>query len=197
MNNVNLIGRLTKDPQCSQYQTQNGVSTSARFTVAVDRGGQDAGADFISCVAFGKTAEFIQKYFHQGQRIGCSGNIRTGSYQNNQGATVYTTDVVVNRAEFCDAPQAQQPNATTPQYSMQQGQQYYQQMPVQQPVQQMPVQQPAPKAKGKAKQQPVPVAQAQPQNAYVPQQVPADVQAQGGWMNVPEGIPVDEGLPFN
>ena len=192
MNNVNLIGRLTKDPQCSQYQTQNGVSTSARFTVAVDRGGQDAGADFISCVAFGKTAEFIQKYFHQGQRIGCSGNIRTGSYQTAQGNTVYTTDVVVNRAEFCDAPQAQQPNATTPQYNMQQGQQYYQQMPVQQPVQQMPVQQPAPKAKGKAKQQAVPVAQAQPQNAYVPQQP-----QQEPFVDYNQMPQVDEGLPFN
>lgn len=194
MNNVNLIGRLARDPQCTQYQTQNGMSTSARFTVAVDRGGQDACADFISCVAFGKTAEFIQKYFHQGQRIGCSGNIRTGSYQNNQGATIYTTDVNVTRAEFCDAPQqAQQPNATTPQYNMQQGQQYYQQMPVQQPVQQQPVQQPvqqpAPKAKGKAKQQPVPVAQAQPQNAYVPQQ-----EQFVDYNQMPQ---VDEGLPFN
>ena len=189
MNNVSLIGRLARDPQCSQYQTQNGMSTSARFTVAIDRGGQDAGADFVSCVAFGKTAEFIEKYFHQGQRIGCSGNIRTGYYQNKQGATIYTTDVVVNRAEFCDAPQqSQQPNATTPQYNMQQGQQYYQQMP-QQPMQQ-PVQQPAPKAKGKAKQQPVPVAQAQPQNAYVPT-------GQEPFVDYNQMPQVDEGLPFN
>lgn len=106
MNNANLIGRLTKDP-VTRYTTDN--MAVARFTVAVDRYGKDAGADFISCVAFKNTAEFIDKYFRKGMKIGITGHIQTGKYDNKDGKTVYTTDVVVDRAEFvekkADAPE--------------------------------------------------------------------------------------------
>ena len=103
MNKGCLVGRFTKDPAVSKA----GETTIARFTVAVDRrktstnGGTNA--DFISCVAFGKTAEFIEKYFHKGQRIGMTGRIQTGSYKNKDGNTVYTTDVVVEEAEFVES----------------------------------------------------------------------------------------------
>lgn len=106
MNVWNGIGRLTKDPD-TRYTTDNMVVT--RFTVAVDRYGKDAGADFISCVAFKNTAEFIGKYFRKGMKIGITGHIQTGKYDNKDGKTVYTTDVVVDRAEFvekkADAPE--------------------------------------------------------------------------------------------
>ena len=106
MNVWNGIGRLTKDPD-TRYTTEN--MAVARFTVAVDRYGKDAGADFISCVAFKNTAEFIDKYFRKGMKIGITGHIQTGKYDNKDGKTVYTTDVVVDRAEFvekkADAPE--------------------------------------------------------------------------------------------
>ena len=106
MNVWNGIGRLTKDPD-TRYTTEN--MAVARFTVAVDRYGKDAGADFIGCAAFDKSAEFIDKYFHKGMKIGITGHIQTGKYDNKDGKTVYTTDVVVDRAEFvekkADAPE--------------------------------------------------------------------------------------------
>ena len=106
MNNVSLIGRFTKDPDVKQSAGEN-ATTVARFTTAVDRIGE--GADFIGCVAFGKTSDFISKYFRKGMKIGITGHIQTGKYQNKDGNTVYTTDVVVDRAEFvekkADAPE--------------------------------------------------------------------------------------------
>ena len=106
MNVWNGIGRLTKDPD-TRYATEN--MAVARFTIAVDRYGKDAGADFIGCVAFDKSAEFIDKYFRKGMKIGITGHIRTGKYDNKDGKKVYTTDVVVDRAEFvekkADAPE--------------------------------------------------------------------------------------------
>lgn len=106
MNVWNGIGRLTKDPD-TRYTTDN--MAVARFTVAVDRYGKDAGTDFISCVAFKNTAEFIDKYFRKGMKIGITGHIQTGKYENKDGKTVYTTDVAVDRAEFvekkADAPE--------------------------------------------------------------------------------------------
>lgn len=99
MNKVQLIGRLVRDPELRQ--TNSGTEV-CRFTVACDRrykkdGGQQA--DFPNCVAFGKTANFIQKYFTKGKPIGVVGHIQTGSYEKD-GRTVYTTDVVVDEAEF-------------------------------------------------------------------------------------------------
>lgn len=103
MNNVTLVGRLTKAPE---VRYTDGGSSIARFTVACDRrfkkeGQQDA--DFISCIAFGKTAEFVEKYFDKGQRIGLTGRIQTGSYENKDGNKVYTTDVIADNVEFVES----------------------------------------------------------------------------------------------
>ena len=102
MNNVILMGRLTKDPELKT--TQSGLSF-CRFTVAVDRYSKDGEdkTDFISCVAWRSTADFIDKYFSKGQRILLSGSIQTGSYTDKDGRTVYTTDVLVDKAEFCES----------------------------------------------------------------------------------------------
>lgn len=110
MNVVSLIGRLTKDVEARVAQTQNGENmTISRFSLAVDRKGKDAGADFINCVAFGKNGEFAEKYLAKGIKIGIVGEIRTGSYDGKDGKKVYTTDVIVNSYTFCesrkDAPQ--------------------------------------------------------------------------------------------
>ena len=102
MNSVSLMGRLTADPELKT--TQNGISY-CRFTVAVNRYSKDGEdtADFISCVAWRSTAEFIDKYFSKGQRTLLSGSIQTGSYTDKDGRTVYTTDVLVDKAEFCES----------------------------------------------------------------------------------------------
>ena len=100
MNKAIEIGRLTRDPD---VRYTDGGTSIARFTLAVDRRFKKPGeqeADFISCIAFGKTAEFIEKYFHQGSKIVVEGRIQTGSYTNKDGQKVYTTDVVVENVEF-------------------------------------------------------------------------------------------------
>lgn len=102
MNDVKLSGRLTADPEIKT--TQNGKNI-ARYRLAVDRRFKKEGeqtADFISCVAFGHNADFAGKYLRKGVKIIIGGSIRTGSYTNNDGATVYTTDVVVDWHEFCE-----------------------------------------------------------------------------------------------
>lgn len=108
MNKVSLVGRLTRDPEVRYSQGESSTAV-ARFTVAVDRRFKkdgEATADFISCVAFGKTAEFIERFFSKGRRIGLVGHIQTGSYDNKDGQKVYTTDVYVDECEFVDsAPQ--------------------------------------------------------------------------------------------
>ena len=96
MNNVSLIGRLTKDPEV-RYANEKAV---AKFSIAVDRIGE--GTDFINIVTFGKTAEFIEKYFFKGMRIALTGRIQTGSYEKD-GHKVYTTDVIADRVEFCES----------------------------------------------------------------------------------------------
>lgn len=107
MNKVILLGRLTKDPETHT----NGDTTVTRFSIAVDRrfkteGG--ASADFPSCVAFGKTAEFISKYFKQGMKIALTGRIQTGSYTNKDGVKVYTTDVVADEVEFAESKKTEE-----------------------------------------------------------------------------------------
>lgn len=103
MNSVQLVGRLTKDPD---VRYTDGGTSIARFTIACDRrfkkDGEDS-ADFISCVAFGKTAEFMEKYFSKGKKLGLNGRIQTGSYTNKDGQKVYTTDVVVDNVEFVES----------------------------------------------------------------------------------------------
>lgn len=99
MNRVHLHGRLTKDVDLRETPTGAKI---ARFTVAVDRRGKDKGADFINCQAWNGTAETIARFLHKGSEIVIDdGSIRTGSYTNNQGQKVYTTDVIVNSFDFC------------------------------------------------------------------------------------------------
>ena len=108
MNNVTLLGRLTKDPDL-RY-TQGGTAT-CRFTLAIDRGlsrekrqeleaNNQPTADFIPCQAWGKTAELIANYLGKGRQVGLEGSIRTGSYTNKDGQKVYTTDVNVYKIHF-------------------------------------------------------------------------------------------------
>ena len=111
MNKVILMGRLTRDPDVRYSAGERGTSV-ARYTLAVDRrfGRRDgeATADFISCVAFGRSAEFAEKYFHQGLKVLVTGRIQTGSYTNRDGNKVYTTDVVVEDQEFAESKAASQ-----------------------------------------------------------------------------------------
>ena len=101
MNRVDLLGRLTKDPSVSH---KNDLCV-ARFTMAVDRRTKDKGADFISCVAFGKMGEFVEKYAKKGVKFALSGRIQTGSYEKD-GKKVYTTDVVAESMEFAESKKA-------------------------------------------------------------------------------------------
>lgn len=104
MNKVILMGRLTRDPDI-RYSGQDNQTNVVRYTLAVDRRFKKEDgptADFINCVAFGKTGEFAEKYFKQGQRVLVVGRIQTGSYTNKEGQKVYTTDVVVDEQEFAD-----------------------------------------------------------------------------------------------
>lgn len=101
MNKAMIIGRLTKDPDV-KYTTGAEPLAIARFTVAVDRPGRDKGADFISTTAFGKTAEFSEKYLQKGTKVAVVGHIQTGKYDDRDGRTVYTTDVVAEQIEFCE-----------------------------------------------------------------------------------------------
>ena len=105
MNKVVLMGRLTRDPEVRYTQGDNPMAI-ARYTMAVDRRFKregEATADFISCVAFGKLAEFAEKYFRQGLKVIVSGRIQTGSYTNKEGRKVYTTDVVIEELDFAES----------------------------------------------------------------------------------------------
>lgn len=103
MNKVLLAGRLTKDPDVRYSQGENAMCI-ARYNLAVDRRGKDKEADFISCVAFGKSGEFAEKYLKKGMKIIVSGRIQTGNYTDKEtGKKVYTTDVVVEEHEFCES----------------------------------------------------------------------------------------------
>lgn len=105
MNKVILMGRLTRDPEVRYSAGENALAV-ARYTLAVDRRFRrdgEATADFIPCVAFGRAAEFAERYFHQGIRIVVSGRIQTGSYTNREGQKVYTTEVIVEEQEFAES----------------------------------------------------------------------------------------------
>ena len=109
MNKVTLMGRLTRDPDV-RYTEADPPMAIARYTLAVDRrfGKKDGeqSADFINCVAFGRSGEFAEKYLHQGTKIAVAGRIQTGSYTNRDGQKVYTTDVVVEEQEFAESKAA-------------------------------------------------------------------------------------------
>ena len=105
MNKVVLMGRLTRDPEVRYSQGAEPIAI-ARYTLAVDRRFRregEANADFISCVCFGRSAEFSEKYFRQGLKVVVSGRIQTGSYTNRDGQKVYTTEVVVEEQEFAES----------------------------------------------------------------------------------------------
>lgn len=116
MNKVELVGRLTKDPEIKVTSSQ---TQFCNFTIAVDRRFKDANgnrqADFINCVAWKQTAVFINKYFKKGSRIGICGSIQTRSYDDKDGKKVFITEVLVEETEFVDsqtaAPQ-EEPQAT-------------------------------------------------------------------------------------
>lgn len=111
MNKVILMGRLTRDPDI-RYSQGESPTAVARYTLAVDRrfakrdGGDQQTADFISCVAFSRSAEFAEKYLRKGIKIVVTGRIQTGSYTNQEGQKVYTTDVVVEDQEFAESKAA-------------------------------------------------------------------------------------------
>ena len=111
MNQWNGTGRLVKDPEIRYANGQNGQLCIASFNLAVDRKFKKEGeatADFISCKAFGKTAEFIQKYFHKGMKMGVSGRIQTGSYEKD-GQKRYTTDIIIEEVEFLEKKENNNP----------------------------------------------------------------------------------------
>ncbi len=109
MNKVILMGRLTRDPEVRYSQGENATAV-ARYTLAVDRrfnrNNDEQTADFINCVAFGRSGEFAEKYLHKGTKIAVTGRIQTGSYTNKDGVKVYTTDVVVEDQEFAESKNA-------------------------------------------------------------------------------------------
>ena len=111
MNKVILMGRLTRDPEVRYSQGENPLAI-ARYALAVDRrqarsnNGDEQTADFINCVAFGRTAEFAERYLRKGTKIAVTGRIQTGSYTNKDGVRVYTTEVVVEDHEFCESRNA-------------------------------------------------------------------------------------------
>lgn len=102
MNNVQLLGRLTAEPNITYSNTADGQLAIARFRLAVNRVKKDE-ADFLSCIAFGKRAEVIEKYVTKGNRLLVIGHIQTGNYQNKDGQTVYTTEVVADRLELIES----------------------------------------------------------------------------------------------
>ena len=177
MNIVVLMGRLTRDPEVRYTPGDNSLAI-ARYTLAVDRrfrrDSSEQTADFIPCVAFGRSAEFAEKYFHQGIRITVSGRIQTGSYTNKDGNKVYTTEVVVDNQEFAESKAAS--DASRHAFAQNSGQGYGNQN-------YGSSQQGGFGGQGFS-QQP-----REPQRQSVPQD------ADDGFMNIPEGI--DEELPFN
>ena len=107
MNKVILMGRLTRDAEI-RYSQGESATAIARFSLAVDRrfsrnNGDEQSADFINCVAFGKTAEFLERFGRKGTKFLVEGRIQTGSYTNKDGVRVYTTDVVVEEQEFAES----------------------------------------------------------------------------------------------
>lgn len=109
MNKVILMGRLTRDPEV-RYSSGDSATAIARYSLAVDRrfkrNNDEQTADFINCVAFGKSGEFAEKYFRKGTKVLVTGRIQTGSYTNKDGQKVYTTDVVVEDQEFAESKSA-------------------------------------------------------------------------------------------
>ena len=206
MNNVQLLGRLTADVDLRYFQSANGDQARASFRIAVDRPAKQDGThetDFINCIAWGRRAEVIADYFHKGSKIAISGKIRTGSYQNKEGATVYTFDIEVTDLDFIDPKETQQPNAADPTYTTAQGQQYYRQAqsapsPAPQPAQQQSQRGRAASTRsGNTRSSGRSAAPAQStQRAAAPRQNAQPVPTgEEPFLDIPDGV-ADEGLPF-
>lgn len=121
MNKVILMGRLVRDPDIRYSNGENSIAV-ARLTLAVDRHFKRDGeqnADFVSCISFGKSAEFAEKYLKKGIKLVVTGRIQTGSYTNRDGNKVYTTDVVVEEQEFAESKKASETNSGSGQSSRQ------------------------------------------------------------------------------
>ena len=117
MNKVHLLGRIVADPEVRYTQGAESMAI-ARYRLAVDRKYKKEGeatADFISCVSFGKTAEFAEKYFKKGLKICITGRIQTGSYTDRDGKKVYTTDVVIEEQDFAESKASQGNTQNAPQ----------------------------------------------------------------------------------
>lgn len=114
LNKVIIMGRLTKDPE-----VRDGSTKTARFTLAVDRKfSKEKATDYPTCVAFGKQAEFIERWLKKGTKVGVVGRLQTGSYTNKDGIKVYTTDIIVEEIEFCESKgAAKQTDDTVPVYT--------------------------------------------------------------------------------
>lgn len=113
MNKVILMGRLTRDPEIRYSQGERSTAV-ARYSLAVNRTFKrdgDPDADFINCVAFGKQAEFAEKYLRKGTKMAITGRIQTGSYTNKEGVKVYTTDIVIEEQEFAESKAAAENHA--------------------------------------------------------------------------------------
>ncbi len=109
MNKVALVGRLTNEPEINYSATNDGQLARAKFTLAVDRPKNREKTDFIRVLAWGGTAEIIEKYVHKGYRLGVSGHIETGSYQNKEGQTVYTTEVTAEDIDLLEPKHDNEP----------------------------------------------------------------------------------------
>ena len=113
MNKVILMGRLTRDAEV-RYSQGDSSTAVARFSLAVDRrfkrDGDEQTADFINCVAFGRTGEFMERFGRKGTKFLVEGRIQTGSYTNKDGQRVYTTDVVVEQVEFAESKSSSENN---------------------------------------------------------------------------------------
>lgn len=120
MNRVMLMGRLTKDPDIRYSQGEKSTAI-ARFTLAVDRKFKQDGqptADFINCLAFGKRAEFMEKYCRKGTKLVVEGSWQTGNYTNKDGNKVYTNDCLVESCEFAESKSSEQNNNSSNQNNM-------------------------------------------------------------------------------
>jgi single-strand DNA-binding protein len=106
MNSVQLIGRLTKNPEV-RYTNGNNPMAVTTFTLAVDRKTKEKQADFIRITVFGRQAENCERYIQKGSKVAVEGRIQTGKYEDKDGKTVYTTDVIANHVEFLDSRQTE------------------------------------------------------------------------------------------
>ncbi len=114
MNNVVLMGRLTRDPEV-RYSAGESAAAFARFRIAVNRRFKREGqpdADFFDCVVFGRTVEFVEKYLHQGSKVVLQGRIQNDNYTDKDGRMVYRDQIVVENVEFAESKAASQANGS-------------------------------------------------------------------------------------